>query len=72
MQLDALSIIASLIVSSIGVVSFIYGKRQSRLVHMAFGAVLVAFPYFISNGWLVFAIGALIIGLQVMAVRFGL
>ena len=44
---DASSIIAGLLVSSIGFVLFSYGKKMSRPPHMISGLVLMVFPYFI-------------------------
>lgn len=71
MSFDPASLLVSLFVSSIGFVGFVYGKRQSRAVHMVAGAVLMIYPYFIPNAWLMGGIGAALIGLWYGAVRFG-
>jgi hypothetical protein len=72
MDFDANALLASIVPSSIGLVAFMYGKRQGRLPHMAIGVVLMIFPYFVSNILLMFAIaGLLSLGLW-LAVRLGL
>ena len=60
---SAESLIASLIVSSIGTVAFIYGKRQSRVPHMAIGVLLCVFPYFVENLYLVAGLTVLLLGI---------
>jgi hypothetical protein len=69
---DANALLASLVPSSIGLVAFMYGKRQGRVPHIAVGLVLMVYPYFVSNIPLMFAIaGVLSLGLW-LAVRMGL
>jgi hypothetical protein len=69
---DANALLASLVPSSIGLVAFMYGKRQGRVPHIAVGLVLMVYPYFVSNILLMFAIaGVLSLGLW-LAVRMGL
>jgi hypothetical protein len=62
-NISAESLIASLIVSSIGTVAFIYGKRQSRVPHMAVGVLLCIFPYFVDNLYLMAGITVLLLGI---------
>jgi hypothetical protein len=72
MDFDGGSLIASLIVSSIGFVVFGYGKRLERLPQVIIGLVMMAFPYFVPDTLLMSIIaGVLLVGLWV-AVRFGL
>ena len=47
----------SLIIGSIGVAYFVYGKKQGRPVPLISGIVLCAYPYFITNTVLFFGIG---------------
>jgi hypothetical protein len=47
----------SLFFSSIGIGYFIYGKKQKRSVPLISGAVLCAYPYFVTNPFLFFGIG---------------
>lgn len=72
MDLETSSFIASLIVSSIGFVVFVYGKRQQRVPQVVVGLVLMGFPYLVPGVLLMTSIAAvLLIGLW-LALRFGL
>jgi len=71
MDIDAGSLLASLVVSGAGTVALMYGKKQSRIPHMALGLVMMIFPYFFSSWILILVIGALLMGLLYMAVRLG-
>ena len=70
MDLDANSLLASLLVSSIGFVAFAYGKRQSRVPHMAIGVLLMAYPYFVTNVALMLGICVVLVAGLWGAVRF--
>jgi hypothetical protein len=48
----------SLLLSSIGLGFFIYGKKQKVVVPLFCGLGLMIFPYFVSNTILLVAIGA--------------
>jgi hypothetical protein len=71
MDFDANSLLASLLVSSIGLVLFMYGKRMARVPQLAMGLVLMVFPYFVSNAILILLIGAALLGLLWVGVRAG-
>jgi hypothetical protein len=71
MNLDANWLLASLFVSSIGVVAFLYGKKQGRLPHIVIGLILVVYTYFVSNILLIFVIAAVLIALLWFVVRLG-
>ncbi len=71
MDFDANQLLASLLVSSIGLVLFMYGRRQKRVPHILTGVLLMAFPYFVSNVWLMFVIAAAVLGLFWGALRLG-
>ena len=43
------NIIAASIFGLIGFVVFVYGKKQSSLKSMIIGAILMVYPYFVSN-----------------------
>jgi len=47
----------SLLFSSIGFGYFIYGKRQQKMTALFSGAALCVYPYFISNAYMIVAIG---------------
>lgn len=66
------SLIASLVVSSIGFVVFVYGKRQQRVPQVVVGLALMGFPYLVPSVAFMGPIAAvLLIGLW-LATRFGL
>jgi hypothetical protein len=72
MNLDGNALLASLLVSSVGFVSFAYGKKQRRLPQMLIGVGLMGFPYFVSSVPWMFGIAAALIGALVLLVRVGL
>jgi hypothetical protein len=71
-SLDANALLLSLLFSSVGFVLFVYGKKQSRIPHMAGGVLLMVYPYFVSNLIAMAAVGVAIMGLVWLAVRLGL
>jgi len=72
MDIEAGSLIASLIVSSIGFVVFGYGKRLQRVPQMIVGLALMAFPYFVPSVPLMAGIAASLLGGLWVVVRRGL
>jgi hypothetical protein len=71
MDIDAGSLLASLLVSSVGFVLFVYGRRMSRLPHGLAGITMLIFPYFVPGVFLVLALGAVIAGALWVAVKLG-
>ena len=66
------ALLASLVPSSIGLVMFMYGKRQGRAPHMVVGIVMMIYPYLVPNIFLMFGIAAVLsLGLW-LGVRQGL
>jgi len=55
-----MSLFLGLLFGSIGMVYLIYGKRQSSVIHIVIGAILIIYPYLFSNPLLVFIIGAVL------------
>jgi len=49
-----------LLFGSIGLGYFIYGKKQRAVVPLVCGLVLMVFPYFVSNPFLLAGIGAVL------------
>jgi hypothetical protein len=72
MNLDANSLLASLLVSSIGFVLFVYGRRMRRIPQLAVGLVMLIYPYFVSTVWLMLAIAAVLLSLLWFGVKQGL
>jgi hypothetical protein len=69
--MDGSELLASLFISSIGLVLFLYGKKQSRVPQMVVGVVLLVYTYFLSSIAWMFAIAAVLLGLLYWAVRLG-
>jgi hypothetical protein len=46
---------------SIGLGYFIYGRRQSKMIPLLCGVVLMAYPYFIANTTALIVIGAIFV-----------
>lgn len=70
MDLEGSSLIASLIVSSVGFVVFAYGKKLTRLPQILVGLSLMIFPYFVPDVLLMSGIAAaLLVGLWI-SLRF--
>ena len=42
----------------VGIAAFRYGKRSAMLMPMILGIVLMVFPYFVPQTWLLYTIGA--------------
>jgi hypothetical protein len=47
-----------LLFSCIGLGYFIFGKKQANVVFLVCGLLLMVFPYFVANTWLMVGIGA--------------
>ena len=62
MEFDTGSLIASFVVSSVGFVLFYYGKKMRRTPQLFVGLILMVFPYFVSNVFLMLGIGAVLTG----------
>jgi hypothetical protein len=69
--MDANGLLASLFISSIGLVTFLYGKKQGRLPQLVIGFVLIVYTYFLSSIAWMFAIAAALLALLWLLVRFG-
>jgi len=62
----------SLFLGLLGMGLFMYGKRQSRVPYLVVGIVLLVYPWF-GLGWLLnLVIGAVLVGVLVLATRSGL
>lgn len=72
MTFDANYLLASLLVSSIGFVLLVYGKRMARLPQLAVGIVLLVYPYFLSSvSWLL-GIAVVLLALMGFLIQRGL
>ena len=62
----------SVMVGLVGSAILIYGRRQSRLPHIASGLLMIALTFVLSNGWAVLGVGVGVPMLLVVAVKSGL
>ncbi len=71
-MLDPAYLVASLLVSSVGFVMFVYGKKQHRPVQLGAGLLLLLLPFLLRDGvWLGLA-GAVVTTMVWGAVKAGL
>ena len=60
------NLFAAILFGSAGFAAFVYGKKSANWKPMTIGALLMVYPYFIQETWLLYAIGvALCVGLFV-------
>jgi len=71
MSLDPTWLFLSLIPGGIGLVLFVYGKKQARVPHLIAGIAFMVYPIFTTTLWALCGVGALL-GLALwVAVRGG-
>ena len=71
MSIDPTLLFLSLISGGIGLVLFIYGKKQQRPPHLVAGLALMAYPYLVSSLLMTVVIGVAIVLALWVAVRQG-
>jgi hypothetical protein len=69
---DAGTILAGLLVSSIGFVLLSYGKKMSRPPQMLTGLILLVYPYFVPSAVWTLVIAGVLLGLLWVALKQGL
>jgi hypothetical protein len=69
---NANALLASVVVGSVGLGFFIYGKRQQRAPHLVVGLVLMVFPYLVGSVGLMAIIAVALVGLLAVASYVGL
>ncbi len=57
------SLLWGVLFGSIGLGYFVYGKKQRRGIPLLSGVALMAFPYFVSNSFLIVLIGIVLMAL---------
>ena len=65
-------LVVSLVVSSVGFVMFMYGKKQHRPVQLGAGLLLLLFPFFVRDGVWLGVLGAVICLIVWGSVKAGL
>ena len=71
MDLSSGGLFLSLFIGSVGTVFLIYGKKQSRVPQIVAGILLIAYPYFVSNLWVMGGIAVAIVAAVWGAVKMG-
>ncbi len=71
MSFNPATLLLSMLVSSVGFVLLVYGKKQARIPHLGVGVVLVVYPFFVQSALLMALIGAALVGLLIGAVKLG-
>ncbi len=70
--MNANALLASVLLGSVGLGFFVYGKKQRRGPHLAVGVALMVYPYFVSSVALMLIIGVALVGLLYLASYVGL
>jgi hypothetical protein len=60
LDLDPLSFLISTVVSGVGLVLLVYGRKQQRWPHMVAGALFLIYPYFVGSVPALLGMGALV------------
>jgi hypothetical protein len=71
MDLDPGSLLASLLVSSVGFVSLVYGRKMARLPHVVAGLFLLVVSFVVPGALLKLASAAALVAMLWFAVRNG-
>jgi len=56
------ALFGSLVFGVIGLVAFRYGKKSALIVPMLLGLGLMIYPWFVSETWVLYAIGSALTG----------
>jgi len=70
-DLDPGSLFLSLVVSGVGFVLFVYGKKQDRWPQLVAGVVLMVYPYFVGGVVPMLVVAVAVVGGLWIAVRRG-
>ena len=65
-------LLAGLLVSSVGMGLFLYGKKQTRLPQVVGGLAMMVYPGFVASPLVVLALGGVLVGGVWLAVRSGM
>jgi hypothetical protein len=71
-MLDPAYIAVSILVSSVGFVMFVYGKKQHRPAQLGGGLLLLLFPFFVRDGLWLGVVGAAVCAIVWGSVKAGL
>jgi len=54
---DFAVLFAALLFGSVGLAAFVYGKKNASWRPMVIGVVLMVYPYFVEQAWLLYGLG---------------
>ena len=57
---DPAYLFGSILFSAVGFAAFVYGKRLAHWKPLVLGIALMAYPYFVSQTWAVYAVGVVL------------
>jgi hypothetical protein len=60
MEIDTTYLFFVILFSAVGMAYFVYGKKQSTLIPLICGLLLMIYPYFVSNTLPMVGIGAVL------------
>jgi hypothetical protein len=72
LSFDGNNLLASMLVSSIGMVLLMYGRTHKRVPHGVVGALMLGYPYFIDNIAIMLGLAPLLLVLLWLATKLGL
>lgn len=72
MDFDVGSLLASILVSSVGFVLFTYGRKMGRPPHIVFGLIMLVYPYFVPGVILMLGLAVILCGLLWFLVQRGM
>lgn len=65
-------LLASVVIGSVGLGLFVYGKRQRRYPHLVAGILLMVYPYFVPGVGAMAMIAVALLGLLYLATYLGI
>jgi hypothetical protein len=71
LEIEAGPLLLSLAISGVGFVFFSYGKKMARAPQILVGLLLMVYPYFVSELWVMAVVAAVLLGLLWLSLRLG-
>jgi hypothetical protein len=59
-SIDGTALFLSMVIGSVGLALFVYGKKTQRMPQLVAGLVFMVYPYFATTTWTMLAVGALL------------
>ena len=61
--MDTAALLWGVLFGAIGLGFFVYGRKQSAVIPLICGILLMVFPYFVSNSYMIVGIGAVLVAI---------